>query len=337
MSLSFKHIRHWLIAIIFGLTIMACSDEPVEEENDNKINVALVFQKYVDRFIEEGANRGYNIDFSDTGLSLQFGTIPQDAAGICSELGSGTSGNHNIEIRKTYWESLTDTWKERLIFHELGHCELNRPHDNQVLSNGDWKSIMRGDPLPPDKTPIVNYTGTRREYYIDELFNPSTPAPGWLNFSVPFSDVTEDQRTQIFSTSDVEEFEELTTLTREDNFDIEVEMEVLSGLSFSGIFWAGPDIPNSLHLYAYQGKEIHVATGSQLYGLLHVFDYPSNIAFQKNKFTIRRLDDYYLLYLNEEFLYWVDYFPLRSAKIGSLNDDTTNDVLFHSVNVYTIN
>ena len=318
------------------LTVYSCSSEGTIEEPSKKIEVDLKFQEYLDRFIEEGANRGYDIDFSDTGLSIQFETVPTGAAGVCSELGTGTTGSHRIGIRKTYWETLTDIQKERLIFHELGHCELNRPHDNQVLSNGDWKSIMRGDPLPPDKTPIVNYTGTRRDYYIDELFAPITPAPSWLNFSIPYTEINEDQRTQIFTLSDVERFEELTTLSRDVNFDIEIEMEVESGLGFSGIFWAGPDIPNSLHLYVFDGKEIHVASGSLLYGIMHVFDFPSNIAYQKNKFTIRRVDDLYLLFFNEEFLYWLDYFPLRSAKIGSINDETKNDVIYHSVNVYTL-
>jgi len=328
--------RFLLMFILLATVYVACSEDPAEESNES-IEVALEFQKYVDRFIDEGLKRGYEIDFSDTGLSIQFGSaLPEDAAGVCSELGTGTSGSHEIEILKSYWEQLTDIQKERLIFHELGHCELSRPHDNSVFSNGDWKSIMRGAPLPPDKTPIVNYTGTRRDYYIDELFESTTPAPSWLNLSVPYTDVSEDQKSLILSISDVEEFEELTSLTREVNFEIEMEMEVLSGLSFSGIFWAGPDISNSLHLYVFEGKQIHIASGQQLYGIMHVFDYPSNIAFQKNKFTIRRIDDLYLLYFNEQFLYWLDYFPLRSAKIGSLNNETVNDVKFHNINVYTL-
>lgn len=332
----FKKSRYILILTLMATIYVACSNDPGEEPNNN-IDIALEFQKYVNRFIEEGANRGYEIDFNDTGLSIQFGSaLPEDAAGVCSELGNGNSGSHHIEILKSYWEQLTDIQKERLIFHELGHCELNRPHDNSVFSNGDWKSIMRGSPLPPDKTPIVNYTGTRRVYYIDELFDPTTPAPSWLNLSVPYTDVSDDQKNLIFSISDVKEFDELTTLTREVNFEIEVEMEVVSGLSFSGIYWAGPDIPNSLHLYIFDGSHIHVASGSQLYGIMHVIDFPSNIAFQKNKFTIRRVDDLYLLYFNEQFLYWLDYFPLRSAKIGSLNNEMVNEVNFISVNVYTL-
>jgi hypothetical protein len=337
MKALFYISRFLLLMLVIGITSTGCSDEAAEEPNGNNIDVALEFQKYVDRFIEEGAQRGYEIDFNDTGLSIQFASaLPEDAAGVCSELGTGTSGSHEIEIRKTYWETLTDIQKERLIFHELGHCELNRPHDNSVFSNGDWKSIMRGSPLPPDKTPIVNYTGTRRDYYIDELFNPTTPAPTWLNFSVPYNDITADQKNLILSVNDVEEFEEITSLTREVNFEIEVEMEVLAGLSFSGMFWAGPDIPNSLHLYVFDGKEIHIASGSLLFGIMHVFDFPSNIAYRRNKFTIRRVDDFYLLYFNEDFLYWLDYFPLRSSKIGSLNDTSKNDVVFHNVNVYTI-
>jgi hypothetical protein len=316
------------------LTFPSCGLD--DETMDNAtIDVAAEFQRFVDLFIEEGAKRGFEVDFSDTGLSIQYGTLPEDAAGVCSELGDGNSGSHQIRIRKLYWESLTEIQKERLIFHELGHCELNRPHDNQVFSNGDWKSIMRGAPLPADKTPIVNYTGTRRDYYIDELFQPDTGVPSWLNFSVPYNSVDSSRKSLIYEVSNVSQFQEITTLTGNENFEIEIELEVFSGLQFAGIQWAGPDINNSLHFYLYNGKEIHIASGQQLFGIMHVFDYPSNIAYKKNKFTVRRDDDLYLLYYNEQFLYWIDYFKLTSAVIGSIVHPDM-DVMYHTARIYTI-
>ncbi|MCS6832652.1 MAG: hypothetical protein NZ521_03675, partial [Flammeovirgaceae bacterium] len=70
-----------------------------------------------------------------------------------------------------------DTSREVLIFHELGHAILLRFHDNSRLPNGAWKTLMTGT-----RWSIFDFYITepsRRDYYIDELFNPNTPTPDW--------------------------------------------------------------------------------------------------------------------------------------------------------------
>ena len=319
---------------VISAIFINCSEE-IDAPKSGTVDVLFEFQKYLDRFIEEGESRGYTPDFTDTGLSIQFGNLPPEAAGVCSELGGQMSGSHNIEIRKEYWIILTDIQKERLIFHELGHCELNRPHDNQVFSNGDWKSIMRGDPLPEGKTAIVNYTGIRRDFYIDELFDPTTPRPSWLDITADYNAIALENKTLIYEEYDMQEFDARTSLNGIDNFEIELEIELIGGLDYGGISWSGPEINNSLHFYFHNGKQIYIHSGENLFGILHVFDYPSNIAFQPNKLTIRRLGDFYYLFYNEQFLYWLDYTKLRSAFLKSLVHPDV-DIQYHTLKVYTI-
>ena len=294
----YNFFKGFIFIGILGLFITNCSEE-IDTPKSGSIDVLFEFQKYLDRFIEEGASRGYVPDFTDTGLSIQFGTLPEKAAGVCSELGGQMSGSHAIEIKKEYWIGLTDIQKERLIFHELGHCELNRPHDNQVFSNGDWKSIMRGDPLPAGKTAIVNYTGIRRDFYIDELFDPTTPRPSWLDITADYNGIALENKTLIYEEYDMQAFDAMTSLNGIGDFEIELEIELIGGLDYGGISWAGPEINNSLHFYFYEGKHLYVDSGENLFGILHVFDYPSNIAFQPNKLTIRRLGDFYYLFYKE--------------------------------------
>lgn len=56
-----------------------------------------------------------------------------------------------IGINRDWWELATYTEREILIFHELGHCHLNRSHNNRIL--GIYKdrevkySIMHSDIL----------------------------------------------------------------------------------------------------------------------------------------------------------------------------------------------
>jgi hypothetical protein len=54
--------------------------------------------------------------------------------------------------------------KEVLLFHELGHCVLDRDHRNDFLPNTEQASVMN-QVLPHP----VTYTGNT-QYYLQELF-----------------------------------------------------------------------------------------------------------------------------------------------------------------------
>jgi hypothetical protein len=70
-----------------------------------------------------------------------------------------------ILIDEYYWEQI-DYWrKEMIVFHELGHCELDLDHDNGITTEKFYSrplSIMYEDVIP-------DYFFYREEY-IAELF-----------------------------------------------------------------------------------------------------------------------------------------------------------------------
>lgn len=68
-----------------------------------------------------------DINFSDV---LQIGQ-----SGLCLHDG-------NILISREIWDHSTDTEKELVIFHELGHCVLNREHDMSLNAKGYPNSYM---------------------------------------------------------------------------------------------------------------------------------------------------------------------------------------------------
>ena len=49
-------------------------------------------------------------------------------AGLCKSYGK----YGEIEIDENYWNAYSYYGKEQLIFHELGHCVLHRPHSEEV-------------------------------------------------------------------------------------------------------------------------------------------------------------------------------------------------------------
>lgn len=70
-----------------------------------------------------------------------------------------------ITIRKDTWDNLSHLGKELLIFHELGHCDLLRHHNDRMKADGCMESIM----YRYLKTSC--YTEDSRLYYIRELFD----------------------------------------------------------------------------------------------------------------------------------------------------------------------
>ena len=58
---------------------------------------------------------------------------------ICT---SWDSGYREIRFKSSFWDGLGDYGKEQLVFHELGHCVFNLPHNNNRYSNGCPMSIM---------------------------------------------------------------------------------------------------------------------------------------------------------------------------------------------------
>jgi hypothetical protein len=146
-------------------------------KNSKEYRVDSSFSEYLQRFETEAASRGRTFDPQNNGLIIEFANLKDNTAGL-----THYETPIRIEIDKTYWNDISnsagaDLMKEDLIFHELGHGLLNRNHLNTTLENGDWKSIMCGGDKVNNRSWNINYRGMRRKYYIDELFNESTPAP----------------------------------------------------------------------------------------------------------------------------------------------------------------
>lgn len=145
-------------------------------------SVPAEFEPYLQKFITEAKARGQNITISnliikyDSTLSLQY----------CAT--SNVTSKQN-DIQRIILFNIHKCWQnsdqlECLIFHELGHCILGREHDSSLMPKGDAKTIMYPDDIALYSSCVYNVGSAcdflyRRPYYIDELFNPSTPVPDW--------------------------------------------------------------------------------------------------------------------------------------------------------------
>ena len=146
-------------------------------------------EPYVSAFVEEARLRGMEISVSN--LVVDFGTTENPGAcGECRHVPNRPERQKRIVLstRSVCWAYATPQAREALIFHELGHCLLNRNHRDDQLPNGDYASLMNSSynrlyepcayDLEGDNGKSCNQT-FKRPYYLNELFDETTPVPAW--------------------------------------------------------------------------------------------------------------------------------------------------------------
>lgn len=159
-----------IILLFIIIIISSC-----KKENPSLPNISAELQPYINRFYNEAENRGIFLDKNIDAL------ITSDI----ESCGKGNSSNQmfdkpTILINEACWSPENEVFNEMLVFHELGHALLIRPHIDGVLPNGHSKSIMcSGNDFSCSPLPNYDYCPEYREYYIDELFDQSTSPPQW--------------------------------------------------------------------------------------------------------------------------------------------------------------
>ncbi len=123
------------------------------------------FHPFIERFAQYAQEYGRQTDAQS--IPIRLGTTSaENVAGTCWQRSDGVK---RITINREWWSANTniDT-REAVIFHELGHCSLNRGHDN-FKENGIQQSLMAS---VLNYYQILNYQKYRRAY-LRELFTGS--------------------------------------------------------------------------------------------------------------------------------------------------------------------
>jgi len=98
------------------------------------------FVPYVKRFAKEAELRKVKFDTDrvrNVSISFGFNLNDYNALAYCDV------GNHEIKVSESYWLTASDSAREELLFHELGHCLLNRAHDDGTMSLGNGRNIYK--------------------------------------------------------------------------------------------------------------------------------------------------------------------------------------------------
>ncbi|HEX5112831.1 MAG TPA: hypothetical protein VFV79_08295 [Saprospiraceae bacterium] len=157
-------IKRRLHTIKFVLILSAVTTLWSCNNNDLDLFVDPALQEYMDRFKVEGAARGVTVDYVESRIAAYLRIITQ--SGVIGQCAHSDKEENTVIIDRMYFESATDLEKEFVVFHELGHCVLNREHLDQADNQGKCISIMTSGVGGC----IINYTEATRKGLLDELF-----------------------------------------------------------------------------------------------------------------------------------------------------------------------
>lgn len=147
-----------LLLLILGCTWMSCSTE-----NDKVIESELI--SYFEDFENEATARGLDIKIENIDIGAYIHNI--ETRGTLGQCKSYSDGSHEVVIDAQYWERISTIEREYLVFHELGHCILDREHKDEKDTTGNCISIMQSG----SNECLGIYSTENRTELLDELFS----------------------------------------------------------------------------------------------------------------------------------------------------------------------
>src|SRR5574343_538100 len=82
------------------------------------------FKPHVERF--KVLSKSYDIELNTSLIVVKFGFLKDGVAGNCAF-------GKIITVNTSYWDYMSDDEREILLFHELGHCLLQKRHVEELI------------------------------------------------------------------------------------------------------------------------------------------------------------------------------------------------------------
>ena len=142
--------------LIFAIFLASCS--PRTGLFVQCLDEEMCLEPYVDAFMADAARLG--VDLPKRTLVVGFSDDTREYAGVCStrttiQWWAIVERQYIVYVNREFWRRATEDQRMVLMYHELGHCWLDRDHTTP-------KSIM--EPF------LIQDFSSHRDYYIEELF-----------------------------------------------------------------------------------------------------------------------------------------------------------------------
>lgn len=142
--------------VAFLILLASCAGPQEEMPGRSHLTSNPVFNKYIEQF---EAYRGMR---DQQNIAVAFESLEAPDVGKCIKY---EDGRRVIKIDPYFWDNSVEIVKSALMFHELGHCELDLEHNKGKYSDGCPVSIMN------DYIPVEDCLMYYWDDYINQLFN----------------------------------------------------------------------------------------------------------------------------------------------------------------------
>lgn len=147
------------------------------------------FKKYAALGGSDITNRMYNLKMKFASTSGVTTSYPGEVLGYCSHPAYSPTYDSPVDARyrdiiidRGWWDKFLDLDKEELLFHELGHCVFNLPHNDTEMSIMWLNSFTLNvaDSLMNKYQIGHNIYGWYRAHYLSQFFG--VPESEFENF-----------------------------------------------------------------------------------------------------------------------------------------------------------
>ena len=174
--------------LLFNIMILTSCGMVLETEEIKKYEVSEAFSRYVEQFKIYSKEIGRYQKIDDLIIKFDY-SLNYPTLGTCTEsyfekiefLKRKVYKTPKIDINPVTWSYMSEAERESLIFHELGHCLLNRGHDNSEKYDLEYGSNIPNSIMHQYAISSAFYEN-RYDHYIKELFNKDNTTVAYFEY-----------------------------------------------------------------------------------------------------------------------------------------------------------
>jgi hypothetical protein len=129
------------------------------------------FEDYVLKFLEDSWAQGVDMvpELTNPPLEIRLASLDSYGSSVIGLCQTG-SNTRRVTFDPDFWNRVSETQREQLAHHELGHCMLYRGHRSTFLDSGLPASLMY-----PSIFSSSTYTNNFGQAMVDELDEMMSP------------------------------------------------------------------------------------------------------------------------------------------------------------------
>ena len=150
-------IKYIFLIIMLTTIFNSCASE-------DSLETDIELQPYFQLFADEAMKRNIVVDYEAARIEGLLMNI--EASNVKGQCFKNEKKPRKVLIDIEYWNDSSEFEKQFIIFHELGHCFLNREHLDTSNPDGTCVSIMHSSP----QACVFSLTPSNKKDYLNELF-----------------------------------------------------------------------------------------------------------------------------------------------------------------------